>query len=318
MGRLATQRGVALVLVLWVGTIVTVVVAALAMEARSGARVARNSVGLAQAEALAEAGLARAVVGLLERDETRRWRADGRAYAVQLPAGEVQVVIRSEGGKIDLNAAPAALVRGVFEAAAKENEAIDLEAAQSVAAAVLDWRDADDHRLPGGAEASDYRALGLSREPANGAFLTLGELQHVLGMSPQMYRVLAPHLTVHGASARLDAETVSRMALLAVPGLEVDDVDTFIEARNEWVEEGKLDKAGFPAQQLARARRYVARGRSAVYSIDSRGTTPDGVSATRRALIRLTGQGRRPFQTLAWSVEQPAPAAPRDPSQTLR
>ena len=58
--------------------------------------------------------MCRAILALLEPDETHHWRADGTVCTVPFEGGEVLISIHDESGKIDLNQAPPELLRGLF------------------------------------------------------------------------------------------------------------------------------------------------------------------------------------------------------------
>ncbi len=64
---------------------------------------------------------------------------------------------------------------------------------------VRDFIDPDD--TPGGvggAEAAQYRAAGWPSLPRNGALDDLSELRSVLGMTSELYEIIAPHLGING------------------------------------------------------------------------------------------------------------------------
>jgi len=87
-------------------------------ETRVETRVTRNLVENAKAEALADARVCmRAILGLLDPDDARAWRADGTAYEFSLGEGTIRVTLQDEAGKIDLNYAPDEILLGLFEAA---------------------------------------------------------------------------------------------------------------------------------------------------------------------------------------------------------
>jgi Type II secretion system (T2SS), protein K len=100
-----STRGIALISVLWIAGLLAIMAASFASASRTEARLARNQLENAKAEALADAGVHRAALGLLERDPQRVWKPDGRVYRFTLGEGDVQVLIRDEDGKIDLNEA---------------------------------------------------------------------------------------------------------------------------------------------------------------------------------------------------------------------
>jgi hypothetical protein len=117
-------------------------------------------------------------------------------YVLEAPGG-VSVTnwgIVGEESKININKASQPLLLAFL----RQPEIMDAAAAGDLAAAIIDWRDANDDVLTGGAEGGYYRAL---REPyvcRNGDFQSLHELRLVRGVDDALYARLVPHLTVYG------------------------------------------------------------------------------------------------------------------------
>ena len=148
------QRGIALVMVLWVLILLGLVAASFLRETRLSTGIARNASENAKAEALAEAGIQRAMLGLADSDVTA-WRLDGTPYQFALGDGTVVVRIQDEGGKVDLNLAPPPLLQGLLQI-----NGVEANAARNLLDAIVDFRDPDSNRLPGGAEDPEYAAAG--------------------------------------------------------------------------------------------------------------------------------------------------------------
>ncbi|MEE8272388.1 MAG: hypothetical protein V3R98_11745 [Alphaproteobacteria bacterium] len=175
--RPAGQRGVALIAVLWTVALLSLMAMAFLAETRSHANLTRNLLENAKAEALADAGVYRAVAGLLDADFITGWRADGTVYTLAMGEGEVRITIADEGGKIDLNRAPDALLAGLFGAlGVPEGEAAPL------VDAIADFRDGDALRRAAGAEDADYAAAGRAWGAKDAPFESVAELQQVLGI----------------------------------------------------------------------------------------------------------------------------------------
>ncbi len=87
----AGSRGIALVIVLWGLVLLAVIAAAFTTETRTGVTLARNLVENAKARALADAGVYRAILGLLAPDVEQRWFADAPFYTLASDAGEVRI-----------------------------------------------------------------------------------------------------------------------------------------------------------------------------------------------------------------------------------
>ena len=151
-------------------------------------------------------------------------RIDGQG--VRLDAGLVTIEVTDEAGRIDLNGADPALLAGLYRAAG-----LAALAPAAFGARVADWRDEDDERSPGGAEAADYAAAGLAHRPGNEAFRAVDELQWVLGVQGAQVAALAPLATVNNPDGKLNAMAAARGALLALPGVAPALADRVIAAR---------------------------------------------------------------------------------------
>jgi general secretion pathway protein K len=78
-------------------------------------------------------------------------------------------------------------------------EAVAVPPAQAtpLAAAIAGWRSPPDSLADGAAALAAYRRAGRAEGPAAQPFATLGELNDVLGMTPDIYARLAPHMSLY-------------------------------------------------------------------------------------------------------------------------
>lgn len=86
---------------------------------------------------------------------------------------------------------------------------------ESIAASIIDWRDADDGMLPHGAERPYYENLPEPYLCKNALFETLNELLLVKGITPDMLDGVKSYLTVHG-NGKININTCSREILEAL------------------------------------------------------------------------------------------------------
>ena len=112
-----SSRGIALVIVLWMLVVLSIMAASFTASSRQDSKIVFNHVEHAKAQALLTAGLERAVLGLLDPEEERRWRRDGSEQVLEYAGSSIRVRIVDEKGKVDLNTGPETLIRGVMEAA---------------------------------------------------------------------------------------------------------------------------------------------------------------------------------------------------------
>jgi len=284
------QRGVALVLVVWVAVILSVVAASFIMERRTEAMIVLNSVSLARAQNAADAGVARAVAEAYRNDPnaTDAWKRDGMPHDFAFEGMAVRVEMRDESAKIDVNTASDALLRGLLLSIGLQDDE-----ASRILDAILDWRDADSLKRPNGAEEPEYRAAGLTYKPGNAPFQALEELQLVLGMRPEVYRRIAPLVTVYSRLPGVNPQVASREVLLAIPGLTSDVVDNYIAQRTDALAQG------LPPPPLTQAGAY-ASGMSPVMNVMATARTDDGVTFAREAVALLRPTPRKPVTYLAW------------------
>lgn len=202
-----------LVGLLWCVALLSIVVIGVLHLARLNLMVVKNHGDGIQAHYLALAGIEKAKALLYEdaRNRSRSARnhsselydAPQHFRAVPLGRGQFQVFRRSQAGE------PSGAVFGVSdeESRLNVNYATSEELGQlegmtpDVAAAILDWRDADNEVTPGGAEADYYASLQPPYQPRNGPFQTVRELLMVRGISPDLLFGRRPD---HGPALVLD------------------------------------------------------------------------------------------------------------------
>ena len=265
----STQRGAALVLVLWLIALLTALVGAFALSARVERLQQRVQDDAGRAQEVTRAATAYAVSRLRADPSRPGWRADGRLYRWRFDGMQVDIRVHDEGGKINPNLADSALLEGFLRALDEPPES-----ATRLAGAIIDWRDADDLSPPGGgAEARDYAAAGRPYGPRNAHFETLGELQRVLGMRGDLYRKMQPMLTLYSRQARPDPRSAAGPVLTAL-GL---DAALLLAQRQQ--EQARPDEPG--------AQPPLASG-SGTYSIECRITAPGGRVVAARTIVRTT------------------------------
>ncbi len=262
-------------------------------ESRTQSRIARNALDAAQAEALADGGIYRAMEGLARPVAAGGWRADGTVYAWRREGGEVRIRIEDEGGKIDLNRAADVLLRNLFLAAG-----LDPARAEALAQAVQDFSDADDRRRPAGAEDADYQAAGLARGAKDAPFEAVEELFQVLGMTRAIYEAVEPALTVHARSRRPDGRVAPPLVAAAL----AQGGGTGVPARRGAVPPvaPEAEPLPDPSVTILSLGPSAHRSRARTFTIHGEARTLSGGIFVRRAVVRLVSRGDAPYQILAW------------------
>lgn len=207
--------GAALILVLWLVASISLVVMASARGVRQQTQRAAIDIERLRAEAVLDAALQLTSQRLvLERLGEARYRKQ----RLSMGAYQVWVEITPSGGLVDVTVASEALVRALFQRAG----GLSPGEAAILTSRVRDYLDPDD--TPdgvGGAEAAQYRAAGWPSMPRNGALDDIAELRSVLGVTSELYEIIAPHLGINGQQ-RIEIDSAPPAlidALTGQPGL---------------------------------------------------------------------------------------------------
>ena len=284
------QRGIALVVVLWIVTLLALQVSIFNLTVRDATALAGNELAAVRGEALAAAGVELAAARLTERELARRWQGNGGTHTIMLGGARLQITILDESSRIDLNEASdellASLLRPFAPSQATLTQWVDR---------ILDWRDPDSDRRPQGAEDVDYRRAGVAWGPRNGPFLDVSELGRVLGIPASVAAELARHLTVYGGEGKINPLLASREALLLLPGADPVEIDRALQLKREGT------SANWAASLLSLSPWFTARvGPSYRVEVVVRS---DGTGATigrAEAVILVGMDAATPFRVLSW------------------
>jgi general secretion pathway protein K len=296
----STQLGFALVLVLWVLSLLTIMAGSFALTMRRESTIVAGIKDNAGAAAAAEAGIAYAEMMLLNPEQNKRWRADGNIYQVDFGITQVRLRLLSESGKIDINKANLALLQALMAQAPVEEE----QQAKLIGA-IQDWRDPDDLLNINGAEKKEYKDAGLKYQPRNKPFQILEELQMVLGIDEQVYNWLEPLVTVHSGQPQVNLKLASTKVLGILPGLDGSLIEDYATSRLESTK-NDLPVPEFPAGLVNGG----SSGGNEVVTIISEALMADETSALVVATVLKSGVGSAaafeddtpstPFTVIKW------------------
>lgn len=280
-GGAAAQRGVALLVVIWVLALLAILLGAFALMSRTEGMQARHMYDGTVARYAAEAGINLAVLHLAVADTYARWIPDGREYQSEFDEAQLSIRITDESGLIDLNTSEVSVLTELFAGAG-----VEPGQAAALAAAIQDWRDPDDLVYPEGAEAGEYAAADYAWGPKNAMFDLVSELLQVYGMTPAIYRQVAPALTVYSGQGRANPAFAPVQVLRMWPGMTEELAQQLIAARHAWD-----PTSGAPPPLLPDGSPLMAQGGTGTYTIQSRATLPNGAWTRVEATIRLGGSG---------------------------
>jgi len=262
------QRGIALIIVLWLLVLLTVIAASHARIIRTETRLAANHVEAGRARSMAEAGTYHAIMEMLVSENTQRWPVNGSINRIRYEDGHVAIAIRDARGLVDINSASAAVLDTVLAGAGMEQQG----QRQALVDAILDWRDRDNLKHLNGAEDDDYRRAGLSWAARDGDFSSIEEFRYVLGMSNPLFAQLAPYLTIHSGQAGVKLD-------YAPPWLV-----SVLSARQDFSGSGNS----------------TARGGGSTFHITVWATTTGGSSASLDTVVHIAAGSDLPYRILSW------------------
>jgi general secretion pathway protein K len=280
------EAGFLIVSVLWILMALATLASAYALYAGNGAVAARVSTQRVQTEALISAGLELTALRLLAKsaEEPRRFGE----FQFQMGGADVFARFRSEGARIDLNAAPRELLAGLFVAlGAKPDDAA------TYADRIVGWR----KKGEGPAhvkEINAYKDAGLKYQPRQSSFENVAELRFVLGIPQDLVERAMPFVTLFNGSPQIDVMTAPPEVLAALPHIAPDTVQAILASRG-----GQDTKSILPLLGAARSSALLEprKATRVAIAIAFRG----GRRVEAEAVLLLVDKDTEPYRILAWS-----------------
>ncbi len=289
------QSGLALVIVLWMVSLLTIMAASLSLSTQRNTGLIKHAQDRARGLALADAGVHYAMLMLSLPDPLKRWRSDGTHYQAVLPGGAVSLNIFDEAGKIDINAASEQTLRALLGKLLGNDDA-----AAALTDKIMDWRDTDNLKRLHGAEAEDYLAAGKAYVPQNKNFQALEELQMVLGMTPALYKKLEPFLTLYTGQDGINPQKASGEVLRLLLGMDEKAVAEYLNLRA-----ASPPNAPPPLPNVLPGGIRMVGGSDAAYTIYSEARSEEGASSVLKAIVRrqFSRNTSSPFTIVGWKQE---------------
>ena len=307
------EEGTVLLLVILILTLISVLILSWAQEWRTELKLAGNFGEAHKCQRLAEAGIYYALGKMMTAQagestglrgigtQTREasgdlWLGDQRPHVLELPEGKVEVRIADEGGKININKAPEALLKSFFTALGLPEPQV-----RTMVDSLQDWRTMGSYARLYGAKSPYYLSLDPPYVAKNGKFETVEELAWVRGFeaSPLIPR-LNRCLTVQNTSAGINLNTAPLEVLLAL-GFPRDAAENIMVSRQAM----PLNNFQGVAQGIANP--VLAQGAqlsfqsSPFFTITSTGVVKTNSGRrTIKAIIRLDATQVAPWKMLSW------------------
>ncbi len=327
--RLRNEEGVALILVLWVIMFLTVIAGEFCFAMRTEVNITRNFKEDTQALYIAEAGLYMAMAELIKNEliplriekksilsdknevqseeegaeEENNWRINVDIPGISFGAGQFEVFIENESGKVNINKASEQLLRMMLDGFDLEEDEKDV-----IVDSILDWRDKNNlHRL-NGAEDDYYNALPDPYDCKDDDFDTVDELLLVRGVTKALFfNGLREMITVYQGkrksdSGKININAASSQMLMSLPQMTEDLVKEISEYRKTQDFRSLNDLITIVGADVYNAMApYIGINKSGFYTIKSVGRVEG--SKTRhcvKALVEINSREGKGYRMIQW------------------
>lgn len=316
--RLADERGVALIIVLWIFIFLFVVAFEFSTAAREEAGAAHRFNEEAEGYYLAVAGFERGLYDFLNEQNNAGAKPqgqkndlfDGAWREANLGAGAFRVRFIDESGKININRVSGETLRRVFT-----HLGLDAVRRDTLADSIMDWRDADDLHRANGAESDYYLALSPAYSAKNGPLDSVEDLLWIKGMTRELFYgqpestgtdreqpgiALRDIFTIDSPIDRVNLRTASAEVIHALMGIPLERCRAFVDERKKLSDKTLADLlpllgigAGDAVMQT-----FIFTNPSVV-AVEAEGKSKESRLARRvKGIVRLGGgQG---FELLRW------------------
>lgn len=321
------ERGVALVIVLWVLVVLSLLIGGFAFTMHVETQVASFSRKEFKADALARSGIEVARLQLLAHSKTpaeagfealsQPWAANEEMYVNQeLGDGKFNVTVVDEESRLPINQLGEEQLRRLLRMLDA-----DLLDADSVVDSILDWLDPDDLSRLNGTESDYYRTLPVPYRAKNGPMDCIDELLLIRGVTPELYnglpasdrRMARPGLKdlfTTSSSGRININTAPALVLRAALDLDEPQVAALLERRNgpDGILGTKDDHPFRTVDEFTRefgsvdpAQQRVWQKRIGVRSTRFRVTSTGEVNGIRRSIVAVLARTAADYEVLAWT-----------------
>jgi len=289
----ADQRGMVLVIVLWIVTLLAVMAGSFAYSMRVETHLATSAVERAQARALAEAGIVYALAWQLDPDAQQQWPPNGDPREWEFGGGRLRIEVTDAGGLVNLNSADANLLKLLLKTAGVEAGEQD-----QLAEAILQWR---------GNASGLQTDIGAEGQPGpkNAPFESLEELGQIAGLSRDLYERIARVSTVYSPHYGVNPQLAPARVLRAL-GLDEQTVADYVQARSRAVAGGSP-----PTLPTVNNPVFFSQSRTNVYHIAVAAEMAAGTLVNIEAVLTLQGgNSAQNIRRLAWREGMFAAAPP--------
>jgi general secretion pathway protein K len=305
-----SERGIALLMVLWILIILMVIVLSFSFMTRTDTHATLFFKEGWEKQCLAEAGIERAITEMFYRTHNKSLpsapleneviKVDGTEYTGQLGADYYVYGILDESGKINVNLLSD--TSGIILNNLLVNRGVPKEVADTITDSVLDWMDSDETHRIHGAESDYYMSLPVPYKAKNDKFEAVEELLLVKGMTPEILygTAKAPgifnFITVYSKTGGINVNTAPKEVLAALPGITPEAADQIISLRSsEEIKDLEQVKQAM-GEAYKTMSSYVGLAESNLYAVESTGFKKgESQGLTVKAIVDIQGNGKYRF-----------------------
>jgi general secretion pathway protein K len=269
-----SERGIAIVAALWAAALFAIIVISVLQIVRADARIGRGREDVAQLSGVADAAVNITILSMLGPQASQP-PVNAVPFNVPFVGYTARVVVQDEAGKIDLNMTSAAILIQLLSAVG-----LDTGSAKEMANRLVAWRGTDPAAQSGGSDVASATHGQL--------FQSVEELQLVAGMTPDLYRRIAPLVTVYSQTASVDPALSNAGVLNVFRTIDPSAEETWRRLQEE--------HAGLRTPQSSPG---VAIGHA--FTITAEVSGAGSARAIRTATIRLTGHEQDPLLIYRWN-----------------
>jgi general secretion pathway protein K len=285
----SASDGFIIVAVLWILAALATLVSVYAIYVTNSAIAVNASNDAIIADPLVSAGVELAayqLIGVKKEDRP----AVGN-FTARVGTARLTVVFQTEAARIDLNAAPKALLSGLFAGFGASSLNAD-----SYADRIIAWRTPapSGQGLDNDPETSFYRSAGLSYGPRHGPFVHVSELWLVHGIPPALIGQALRYVTVYSGKPSVDVADAAPQVVAALPGMTPQTLQAILAAR------ASLDRTSLTGLlgNSGSAAGSADPGKS--FRVGVRINFDNGRQSAAEAVILLPDDGPVPYRVLSW------------------
>jgi len=271
-----SQKGIALIAVLWVVAFLAAIASTVAHQSRTSLQITKNRIEQLKLEQAAESAILISIARKINSPGQQIMQSVNNEFG----GVAVEVSVFDESGKVDLNTVPAEVLRSLMV-----EVGLDDKASLRATNAILDWRDEDSVVRASGAEDQDYMTAGYQHESKDADFERIEELQLVYGMTPELYKALLPYVTVHTYDYGVNLSVASELVKRAV-----ENSSTFVT--------NNLHADDLVDEDLEE---FTSLAEGYIYTFQVSAQNQSGLKQNLSAVVRIDrGNIYEPFTVLSW------------------